>query len=117
MGLVGIVLQTQIALVKLNQPVLSALSTAADRVKKGQADAALQRWFGDVTPDWKKSVEQTLSKWRSNINVRSIRVGFATLDDRGANAAAYRGKALSFSVSAQPGASTDVPCSVILMAS
>lgn len=97
MGLVGIVPQTQLALVKLHTPLMSALAFSADRVRSGQADTALQRWFGDVTPAWKKEVETTLRKWRSNINVRSIRVGFATLDDRGSNAAAYAARTLDFS--------------------
>lgn len=92
MALVGIIPYVSLSLVKLQAPLMSGLETAAARVQGGQADAACQRWFGDTSQAWKKELATTLRKWRSNINVRTIKVGFAPRDDRGANAASWRTK-------------------------
>ncbi len=97
MALVGIVSYVQTTLLLLNKPLMDGLQTAAERVQSGQADAACQRWFGDNTGPWKTQLHRTLRQLRSNINVRTIKVGFAPLDDRGANAAAWRNNGLAFS--------------------
>mgnify|MGYP001825885052 CR=1 FL=1 len=65
---------------------LKALATARKSVESGAADAAFARWFGDV-PDAaeRKEVGKLLGVVRSNINIRSISVGFMALKHRKAN--------------------------------
>jgi hypothetical protein len=56
--------------------MMSALSTAADRVRSGQADDAITRWFGAATLAERAGLAGTISKFRANINLKKIVVGF-----------------------------------------
>lgn len=59
--------------------MMAALSTAADRVRAGQADDAITRWFGAATLAERAGLAGTISKFRANINIKKIVIGFEVL--------------------------------------
>jgi hypothetical protein len=59
--------------------MMAALSTAADRVRAGQADDAITRWFGAATLAERAGLAATISRFRANINIKKIVIGFEVL--------------------------------------
>jgi Lysine-specific metallo-endopeptidase len=76
---------------QFRDPIMDALSTAADRVRGGQADAACLRWFGDNSQIFKNELVRKITRFRSVINVSDVTVGFERLAsrDRTTNAGAF----------------------------
>ena len=70
--------------------VITAINDSTTRIRRGQADAALLRWFGDSSPAWKQTALQRLEQLRRIINLQEISIGVSRLADRditeGANA-------------------------------
>ena len=67
----------------LSPMLMTALSQARSRVEAGTGDAAILRWFGAAADaDGRKAIGSILGQLRSNINVRSIPVGFMGLAAR-----------------------------------
>ena len=97
-------------LASISGQVLSALATAAERVRSGKADTACNRWFGDATPEFKRALARDLLRMRSQINVRSIDVGFTDRTERAnrGNAAAYAAKRRIGFADALPGPGNDM---------
>ena len=91
MGLVAAEIYSHNLINQFSGKVLKALEDTASRVDGGSADAACQKWFGDNSAAFKKDLAQTLRKFRSVINVKTIRVSFQALSTRsaGENAAAW----------------------------
>lgn len=71
---------TQVQLQPSVDRLMTGLQTAIDRTKSGQADAAITRWFGADAVAQKDSIARTLSRFRSNINIKTIVVGFEALE-------------------------------------
>ena len=68
---------------RFNGEILAALANARTRVEKGRADAAIQRWFGFAPgPNERAVIVKDLGVFRSNLDVRSISLGFITLKGR-----------------------------------
>ena len=69
----------------------SAIGKASREVSAGGVTAAMNRWFGDSTPAFRKKLAKDLNNLRANLNVRTIKVGFMSLSNRddGTNAAAF----------------------------
>jgi len=91
--------------------IVSAINNAASRIKGNQANAALQRWFGDSSPAWKQAALQNLEKLRRIINLQEISVGVSRLSDRSRaeNANALPGSATSI----VPGTNTVDPLPLV----
>lgn len=72
-------------------PVMNALTTCVSRIRSGQANNALFRWFGDNSPVWRQDALRRVDKMRSVLNLQNITLGFEWLGMRGAgtNAAAF----------------------------
>lgn len=78
--------------VRFDRELMTVLETARSRVESGTGDDAMLRWLGIVaTPDNRTSLGKKLGKFRSNLNLRTIPVGFMNLRDRDAyqNACAW----------------------------
>ena len=91
--------------------ILSAIKNCASRIKTGQADPALQRWFADTSPAWKQTAQQRLEQLRKIINLQEISIGVSTLADRDTseNANALTGGATSI----VPGTNTPDPLPLV----
>lgn len=76
MGIVANNPSTQLQIKDAADRLMDALATAAARVQSGAADAAIRRWFGDDAVPQKKALANTISRFRSNINLKTIVVGF-----------------------------------------
>ena len=72
-------------------PVQNTLTTCVSRIRAGQANNALFRWFGDNSPAWTQDALRRVDKMRAVLNLQSITLGFEWLGMRGGNtnAAAY----------------------------
>lgn len=79
MGVVANNPATQVQLRASVDKLMGGLSTAADRASSGQADAAISRWFGADAVPQKKQIATTINRFRSNINLKTITVGFEAL--------------------------------------
>jgi len=77
---------------KLQPKILSAIEKAATEVGAGRANTECQRWFGDVTPAFKKDLAKKLRSFRSVVNLKEVRIHFASIKERerNENAAAYQ---------------------------
>lgn len=75
----------------LGSHVQSAIGVAAAEVAAGRATAAMNRWFGDSSPAFRKSLAKDLNQLRANLNIRTITVGYEELNarDSGTNAGAW----------------------------
>ena len=62
--------------------VITAINDSTTRIRRGQADAALLRWFGDSSPAWKQTALQRLEQLRRIINLQEISIGVSRLADR-----------------------------------
>jgi hypothetical protein len=79
MGVVANNPATQVQIRASVEKLMGALSTASERASSGQADAAISRWFGADAVPQKKQIATTISRFRSNINLKTIPVGFEVL--------------------------------------
>lgn len=68
-------------LIKVIQ-ITDTLKSALQRVRAGSADAALQRWFGDNSADFKKEFSKKLDKMRAIVNLQDVHVSFRTLKEQ-----------------------------------
>ncbi len=105
-------------IVKKWQPlVMAALQNAADRIRSGNANDALLRWFGDNSADFQSEARRKIATMRSQANVRTIKVGRRGVvkqagggigrGDAGENAAAFPSTGtVTFKVRSLPGSST-----------
>ncbi|MGB3244413.1 MAG: M35 family metallo-endopeptidase [Sulfitobacter sp.] len=82
MGLNAIANNVQADVSKLSPFVMGALQSAAERVASGAANAAMTRWFGDNSGGFRTTLAKDIRRMRSQINVRTINVGFEKLNDR-----------------------------------
>jgi hypothetical protein len=62
--------------------IIETLRAAAKRVKQGGGLAESQLWFGDQSALWMSELAKSLDSLASFINLNSIQVGFAALEDR-----------------------------------
>ena len=67
---------------KFGQEILSALATARDLTENGAGDKAFTRWFGKPSLADRTHFAKQIAQMRSNLNLRSIVVGFVTLKSR-----------------------------------
>jgi len=76
---------------KLEPKIMDALQKAASEVAANKADTECLRWFGDITPNFKKELAKKIRKFRSIINLKEIRIHFASIKERepNENAAAF----------------------------
>lgn len=76
---------------KLQPKIMAAIEKAADEVGAGRANVECLRWFGDTTPDFKKDLAKKLRSFRSVVNLKQVRIHFASIHERerNENAAAY----------------------------
>lgn len=63
----------------LGDEVSKALNEAIVRVKSGNANAAITRWFGDTSPATVTYITTALSRMRSIMNCRTINVSFTSI--------------------------------------
>jgi hypothetical protein len=84
--------------------IMNAINDSKSRIQKGLANAALQRWFGDQSQQWKDTAIQRLETMRKIINLQDITIGVMDLNERSeANANALPGSATSI----VPGSNSD----------
>lgn len=68
---------------KFGRELLEALANCRKRVEDGSANAAISRWFGTaLDAGGRQKFGQRLGIIRSNLNLRSISVGFVGLQSR-----------------------------------
>jgi hypothetical protein len=79
MGLVANNPATQVQIRPSVDKLMGALATCVERVQSGQADAAIVRWFGADAVAQKKQIAATIGRFKSNINLKRITVGFEVL--------------------------------------
>lgn len=79
MGLVPNSTNVRLFIQQIEPVMMTALSTAAERVRSGQADAAITRWFGAGAVAGRVGLAGTINKFRSNINIKKIVIGFEVL--------------------------------------
>jgi hypothetical protein len=79
MGLVATGPSISVAIRPAQDKLMDALATASARVVSGQADAAIARWFGNDALPQKKKLGTTINRFRSNINVKTIHIGFEAM--------------------------------------
>ena len=84
--------------------VYQAIQNCIQRVEQNKADAALSRWFGDNSQNFKNEVRKKLNILRSRINLMQINVGFEDMKTRNkfTNAAAYTGAVTSLDPTSNP---------------
>lgn len=79
MGLVANNPSTQTQIRPSVDKLMGALSTASERITSGQADAAISRWFGNDALPQKKQLAMSINRFKSNINLKKITIGFEVL--------------------------------------
>ena len=79
MGLVANNPATQTQIRPALDKLMDGLQFAAVRTANGQADAAITRWFGADAVVQKASLAATIRRFRSNINLKTITVGFEAM--------------------------------------
>ena len=85
--------------------VYKAIQECISRIEKNQADAAMLRWFGDSSNNFKKDLKTKLNKMRSRINLIQINVGFESMKERDVdtNASAFPGAVTSLNPTSNRG--------------
>jgi hypothetical protein len=85
--------------------IVNAINECKKRIRDGVANAALTRWFGDQSQQWKDTATERLETMRRIINLQVITIGVMDLAEqtKGTNASALPNSATSI----VPGTNTD----------